>query len=157
MGRRAPRVNIPVASLDLGDDKWNRATLARNLLDAGAHPVAAFVSTRIEPWTGAPSSTACSPCAAPRAVALDVTVNAVKRHPMPPFRRTAGFSATATLSRGEFGIDAWKSMIGDSVELRIEAEATLARGGTDAPDAPSATDADEPSESSHSPDPEPEP
>ncbi len=58
-----------------------------------------------------------------RPVTLDVTLNALKRHPLPPFRRTAGFSATATLRRSEFGIDAWKSVIGDSVELRIEAEA----------------------------------
>ena len=40
-----------------------------------------------------------------------------------PFRRTAGFSATATLSRSDYGIDAWASMIGDNVEVRIEAEA----------------------------------
>jgi hypothetical protein len=58
---------------------------------------------------------------------MDVTLNALKRHPLPPFRRTAGFSATATLSRAEFGIDAWKSVIGDSVELRIEAEAVRER------------------------------
>ena len=46
---------------------------------------------------------------------------------MPPFRRTVGFSATAALSRKDFGIDAWPSVIGDAVELRIEAEATRAR------------------------------
>ena len=43
---------------------------------------------------------------------------------MPPFRRTVGFSATTTISRADFGITAWKSVIGDDVELRIEAEAT---------------------------------
>ncbi|MDQ3056972.1 MAG: YceI family protein, partial [Pseudomonadota bacterium] len=59
-------------------------------------------------------------------VRLDVTFNALKRHPLPPFRRTAGFSATTTLSRKAFGIDAWPSVIGDSVELRIEAEAVRA-------------------------------
>ena len=58
-----------------------------------------------------------------REVVLDVTLNALKRHPLPPFRRTAGFSATTTLSRADFGISAWPSVIGDKVELRIEAEA----------------------------------
>ena len=43
--------------------------------------------------------------------------------PRPPFRRTAGFSATATLSRADYGITAWQSVIGDEVALRIEAEA----------------------------------
>lgn len=152
-------VSIPVASLELGDDKWNRATLARNLLDADAHPMAIFVSTRIEAVDErrAVVHGLLTLRGTTREVALDVTVNAVKRHPMPPFRRTAGFSATTTLSRGDFGIDAWKSMIGDSVELRIEAEATLARGGADLPDAPPAADADTPSEPSLPPDPEPTP
>lgn len=154
-------VSIPIASLDLGDDKWNRATLARNLLDADTHPTARFVSTRIEPLDARRAIVhgLLTLRGATREVALDVTVNAVKRHPMPPFRRTAGFSATTTISRSDFGIDAWKSMVGDSVELRIEAEATLARGGTDgdAPDPPPAADADTPSEPSHPPDPEPTP
>ena len=39
-----------------------------------------------------------------RPLCLDVTLNAVKRHPLPPFRRTAGFSATGALSRADFGI-----------------------------------------------------
>jgi hypothetical protein len=56
-------------------------------------------------------------------VCLEVTFNALKRHPMPPFRRTAGFSATATLSRKAFGITAWPTIIGDEVLLLIEAEA----------------------------------
>ena len=35
-----------------------------------------------------------------------------------------GFSATATLSRAAFGSTAWGSMIGDTVDVRIELEAT---------------------------------
>jgi hypothetical protein len=34
-----------------------------------------------------------------------------------------GFSATATLSRAAFGADAWSSLVGDTVALRIEVEA----------------------------------
>jgi hypothetical protein len=63
-----------------------------------------------------------------------VTFNQLKHHPMPPFRRTAGFSATATLSRKAFGIDAWPTVIGDEVELRIEAEAV--RGSLEMPPSP---------------------
>lgn len=54
--------------------------------------------------------------------------------PPPPFRRTAGFSASTTLSRRAFGITAWPGVIGDAVQLRIEAEATLDR--SDAPGTP---------------------
>ena len=80
-----------------------------------------------------------------REVALEVRLNGARRHPLPPFRRTVGFSATATLSRADFGITAWRSMIGDTVELRIEAEATRVRGtdagedaGSEPADAPAA-------------------
>ena len=126
-------VSVPMTRLDLGDDKWNRAAAARNLLDIAEHPVATFVSTRV---TGkdAQHATACGTLAlrgVEREVCLAVTFNQLKHHPMPPFRRTAGFSATATLSRKAFGMDAWPNVIGDDVELRIEAEAV--RGGA-APD-----------------------
>ena len=65
-----------------------------------------------------------------RPVTLEVTLNALRRHPL-TFRRTAGFSATGTLRRSDFGMDAWKSVVGDEVKLIIEVEAQ--RGGDDAP------------------------
>ncbi len=117
--------SVPLARLDLGDTAWNRAALANNLLDTDDHPVATFVSTRVEPTT-ANSAKVCGDLTLhgiTRELCLDVTMNALKRHPLPPFRRTAGFSATTSLSRKAFGIDAWPSVIGDSIELRIEAEA----------------------------------
>ena len=41
---------IPLQRLDLGDEKWNaRGARDSNFLDAQAHPVATFVSTRVEP------------------------------------------------------------------------------------------------------------
>lgn len=130
-------VTVPIARLDLGDAKWNQATLARNLLDGERFPQARFVSTRVDPVdinharvTGQLTLRGVS-----REVVLDVTLNALKRHPLPPFRRTAGFSATATLSRADFGITAWNSVIGDRVELRIEAEA-VRDGNAEAPAPP---------------------
>ncbi|MEA0734653.1 YceI family protein [Xanthomonas campestris pv. raphani] len=118
-------VTVPLRRADLGDAKWNEATLARNLLDAERFPDAHFVSTKVEASdaTHAKVTGNLTLHGVTRRVTLDVTLNALKRHPLPPFRRTAGFSATATLSRAAFGVDAWKSMIGDTVELRIEAEA----------------------------------
>ncbi|KAF1695826.1 hypothetical protein CSC62_10020 [Pseudoxanthomonas jiangsuensis] len=118
-------VSVPLQRLDLGDADWNRAALARNLLDGERWPQARFVSSRIEPLGqdrfivhGRLSLHGIT-----RELPLEVTFNALRRHPLPPFRRTAGFSATASLSRRDFGIDAWPSVIGDQVELRIEAEA----------------------------------
>ncbi len=128
--------SVPLSRLDLGDAGWNAATA--KLLDARAHPVARFVSTHVQPidprhatLTGTLTLHGIT-----QEVRLDVTFNQLRRHPLPPFRRTAGFSATTTISRKAFGITQWPSVIGDAVELRIEAEAVRARGA--APD-----DADE--------------
>lgn len=134
-------VSVPIGHVDLGDPKWNQATLARNLLDGERFPEARFVSTRVEPQ-GPDHAKVVGELTlhgVTREVTLEVTLNALKRHPLPPFRRTAGFSATAMLRRSDFGIDAWKSMIGDTVELRIEAEAVRegkAEAEPPAPDTP---------------------
>lgn len=132
-------VSIPVSRIDLGDAKWNQATLARGLLDGERHPVATFVSTRVEPIDAqrAVVHGNLTLRGETREVALQVVRNALKRHPLPPFRRTVGFSATTTLSRRAFGITAWPGVIGDAVQVRIEAEAAFDRSdapGTPAPD-----------------------
>lgn len=128
------RAEVPLTRLDFGDAKWNEAVLANNLLDADDHPLAIFVSTRIEPVDAQHAAVYgdLTLRGVTREVKLDVTLNAHKRHPMPPFRRTVGFSATATLSRAGFGMTVWKSVIGDAVELRIEAEATRTRADDEA-------------------------
>ena len=150
-------VSVPIAAIDFGDPKWNAATLAANLLDGDRHPQARFVSDRVEP-VDADHARVCGQLSlrgATRPLCMEVVANALKRHPLPPFRRTAGFSATAMLSRSDYGITAWKSVIGDEVELRFEVEAVRNGIGTSAPaDGPPAT---APSTPDLAPDPVPEP
>nr|WP_246505299.1 YceI family protein [Coralloluteibacterium stylophorae] len=55
---------------------------------------------------------------------LDATINALRRHPLPPFRRTLGVSARTMIDRREFGIDAFPRSVGHEVEVIIELEAT---------------------------------
>ncbi len=134
------QVSVPMTRLDLGDDKWNQAALAGNLLDGKDHPVATFISTRVDPIDAQHASVTgiLTLRGVSQEVTLEVTLNAIKRYPLPPFRRTAGFSATATISRKAFGIDAWPTVIGDRVELRIEAEATRAPAGSSSTETPAA-------------------
>lgn len=116
-------VEIPLDRLDLGDDDWNRA--AKRMLDVERFPRARFVSASVEPVDAAHAAI-CGTLTlhgVARPQCLQATFNQLKREPVPPFRRTAGFSATATVLRSDYGIDAWKSMVGDEVELRIEVEA----------------------------------
>jgi polyisoprenoid-binding protein YceI len=120
---------IPVNGLELTDTKWKSAILGRNFLDANQYPEATFVSTRIEP-IDATHATVVGMLTlrnVSREVKLDVVLHQVKRHPLPPFRRTAGFSATGTISRKVFSITAWGNVVGDAVEIRIEAEGTRSR------------------------------
>lgn len=139
--------SVPMARLDLGDAEWNRAALASNLLDAGDHPAATFVSTRVEPVDDnhARVHGILGLRGVEREVVLEVALNAAKRHPMPPFRRTLGFSATTTISRKAFGMDAWPTVIGDEIEIRIEAEAIRRRddrqAGEDPAPAPDSAEA----------------
>src|SRR5690606_7749405 len=158
-------VEIPLQRLDFGDAAWNRATLGRGLLDASTYPVARFRSTRVEPIDERHARVAgvLNLRGIEREVVLEVRMNAARRHPLPPFRRTVGFSAATVLSRRAFGVDAWPWRIGDRVERRIEAEAPRSRGGRDdAPDAPGpaqaadATSSDDASPASPSSDPDPD-
>lgn len=142
-------VTIPLASLDIGSEDWRKKVLGRAFLDAQDQPSARFVSTRVEP--GEPGESGESGTAkvlgqltlrgVSREVALDVRLNALKRHPL-TLRRTAGFSATATLSRSDFGITAWRRLVGDEVQLMIEVEAVRGRDDTPSP-SPETDDADQ--------------
>ena len=108
-------VRVPLARLDMGDAKWTKAVGAHNLLDVAEFPDATFVSSRIEP-KDAQHARACGNLTirnVTRETCLDVTFNQAKHHPLPPFRRTAGFSATAMLDRKDFGITAWPGVIGE--------------------------------------------
>jgi polyisoprenoid-binding protein YceI len=140
---------IDLQRLDFGDARWNQAVLGRALLDVQRHPQARFHSTVVELLDDGQlrisGELELRGMRAP--VTLTARHNGQRRHPMPPFRQTVGFSATATLSRAAFGADAWASMVGDTVQLRIELEATRSRApdeqapASDVPD----PDADVPS------------
>lgn len=136
-------VSIPLASLEIGDARWRDKVLDGTFLDARDQPVARFVSTRVVP--GEPGQARVfgelSLRGTRREVVLDVQLNALKRHPL-TLRRTAGFSATGTLSRSAFGMDAWRRVVGDEVQLMIEAEAVRSGDGSPSP-TPEPTDADQ--------------
>lgn len=119
---------IPIASLDLGHADWSRKILDGTYFDAGKFPQARFASTAVHRIDGAhlriDGELTLHGVSAP--VSLLATINAIKRHPL-TLKKTAGFSATATLSRKAFGIDAWPSLIGDEVRVIIEVEAIRQR------------------------------
>ncbi len=118
-------VFIPLQRLDLGDADWNTRMLKDDFLALSVQKEARFQSTRVEPIddTHATIYGNLSVRGESIEVALTAKLNRAARNPL-TLRRTVGFSATATLSRSALGMRSWKSMIGDSVDLVIELEAT---------------------------------
>jgi polyisoprenoid-binding protein YceI len=117
-------VNVPMRRLDMGDSGWSAAVFAPRLLNVRRYPQARFVSSRVERGEGN-RGTACGELTlhgVTRPLCMELVLNRIARHPLPPFRRTAGFSALTSLKRSDFGMTSWKSLVGDEVELRIEAE-----------------------------------
>jgi polyisoprenoid-binding protein YceI len=118
-------VVVPIATLDLGDAKWRDKILDRTFFDAGKFPEAHFVARKIEK-TGDGSADVTGDLTlhgVTRPITLQAKLNALQRHPL-TLKKTAGFSATATLSRKDFGMDAWESVVADEVQLIIEVEAS---------------------------------
>ncbi|MGH8110125.1 MAG: YceI family protein [Arenimonas sp.] len=127
-GKSSITVTIPIGSLNLGDDNWQKKILDGTFFDVGKYPSASFVSQRIEKLsdnTGIAHGTLTIRGIGQPAI-LNFTLNALKRHPL-SFKKTIGFSATASLSRKAFGMNAWNQVIGDEVKVIIELEATATR------------------------------
>ncbi|MBW8312091.1 MAG: YceI family protein [Rhizobium sp.] len=129
-------VRIPLARLQIGDDGWRDKLLTRAFFDAADFPEARFVSTRVEPVDAENARVfgQLTLRGVEREIMLTVRLNRLARHPL-TFRRTAGFSASAELDRRDFGMDAWPNVIGQTVQLEIQAEATRTRNDQEHDDA----------------------
>ena len=124
---------VPMQRLDMGDTSWTTSVLAPRFLDTAHYPQARWVVDQLT-RTDDSHGRACGALTlhgVTRPLCMALTLNRAARHPMPPFRQTLGFSASTTLKRSDFGMTHWQSLVGDSVELRIEAE--LYRQHGDAP------------------------
>lgn len=116
-------VVVDTASLDLGDAKWDSMLRSWQFLETDKYPTAHYVSTGVTK-TGDHSAIVhgkLSLRGKARPVDLHVIFNRAGIDPY-SFRYTAGFSATATIKRSDFGIKKYLPDIGDEVTLRIEVE-----------------------------------
>jgi polyisoprenoid-binding protein YceI len=118
------KIDIPLATLHFGDNKWEQKILGKSFFDAEEFPTAHFVSTKIEK-TGEMNGKIYGTLRIKNnsvPVILDMQLNAIKRHPL-TFKKTVGASASTTLSRKTFGITSWQNLIGDEVKVNIQFEA----------------------------------
>jgi polyisoprenoid-binding protein YceI len=120
----ATELDIDLASLDMGDAAWNEAVLKPAFLDAGGARYAHFTSTSVERKddTHGVLHGKLTLRGVTRPVDLPFTFNRLGTT-IYGMHTTAGFSATAMLTREDFGITGNANSIGHSVSIWLELEA----------------------------------
>lgn len=116
-------VVVDLASIDLGDAKWNDAARSGALLDTQRWPTARYASRSVERIDATHGIIHGDLAFRGETKPLDVafTLNRIANDPY-AFKRKAGFSATATLTRQDFGMTRYVDVVGAKVALRIEIE-----------------------------------
>ncbi len=121
-------ISIPVSSLSTGVGKLDEHLQAADFFDAAQFPTATFASTGVTAAGENKLSVAgdLTIHGVTRPVVLDVTINKIGEHPMAKVP-AAGFDATVTISRSDFGLDKYVPNVGDEVTIDITVEATKAK------------------------------
>jgi len=126
------RIAVDASSADANNEMLETLLAGQEFLDAGAYPEIIFQSNNID-VTG-PASGQITGMLTIRGmshpVTLDATLNGYGTNGL-TLQRTLGFSATTTLSRAQWGMTAFPTMLGDEIFLRIEVEFLKRNFGTE--------------------------
>ncbi len=123
-------LTIMAASVDTGIGAFDTHLRSADFFEVETFPEIRFVSTAVEP-TSDTTATVTGDLTIKehtREVVLDVTLNYLGEHQLAEFvpeyadMEVAGFSATTTLLRSDFGVGMLAPMVGDEVSLIIETE-----------------------------------
>lgn len=124
-------VTIDTSSIDMDDEKWDAHMKNEDFFHVEKYPTMTFKSTGIE-VTGEKTAKITGDLTileTTKPVVLDVKFNKAGKHPFGD-KYAAGWSATTSLKRSEFGMKHALPMVGDDVEIRIEVEAIRKGGST---------------------------
>ena len=116
-------ITIETASVDTFFAKRDEHLRSADFFNVAEHPTMTFKSTKVEK-TGENTARLVGDLTllgVTKPVALDVTLNAFKENPINN-KMTAGFTATGSLKRSEFGMKTYVPAVGDTVALRIDME-----------------------------------
>ena len=121
-------ITIPVESISTGVDKLDEHLLKADFFDAATYPTATFKSTGVTAAGDNALKVAgdLTIHGVTRPVVLDVTINKIGEHPMRKVP-AAGFDATTTILRSDYGVGGYVPVVGDEVRIEITVEATLAK------------------------------
>ena len=117
-------LDIDLAGLDMGDAGWSKAVCGHALLDCAQYPEAHFVSRSVERTDAGHGVLHGTLTLHGTSRPLDIPfrLNRVART-LYGLHTVAGFSATASLDRTDFGITAFPGSIGHRVSVWMELEA----------------------------------
>lgn len=116
-------VKIPVASVHTGVPKFDEHLKSADFFEAAKHPEIAFRSTGVAAaGEGRLAVTGdLTMHGVTKPVTLDVTVNKIGDHPMAK-TPWAGFDATTTIKRTDFGLGLYAPNVSDDVKIAISVE-----------------------------------
>lgn len=122
-------VSADAASVLLGDPKWEETVRSWRFLDTRRWPQARYRSHSVERLGTDRGIVRGSLELHGRHRPLDIAFRLNKLASDPyTFKRTVGFSATATLKRSDYGMDKVLSAVGNEVQLRLEGAFVRDRG-----------------------------
>ncbi|MET0229588.1 MAG: YceI family protein [Rhodanobacteraceae bacterium] len=119
------QVSIPLNSVNSNVKKLDEHLDSPDFFDAAKFPTATFRSTKVSKGSAANHLDVAGDLTVhgvTKPVTLDVTVNKVGDHPMRK-APTAGFDATTTIKRSEFGISKYVPGVSDDIAVKITVEA----------------------------------
>jgi polyisoprenoid-binding protein YceI len=116
-------VRISIATLDMGDAAWEKKLKSDEFFNLKRFPEAHFLGSRVEK-TGDNSGVIHGELTlhgVTRKLDLPIVSNKVGRHSF-SLQYVAGFSATLSFKRSDFGMRASLPAVGDEVQIRLEVE-----------------------------------
>ena len=116
-------VKIPVASIHTGVPKFDEHLKSADFFEAAKFPDATFKSTGVTSSGAGKLAVAgdLTMHGVTKPVTLDVTVNKLGEHPMAK-APWAGFDATTTIKRTDFGLGLYAPNVSDDVKITISVE-----------------------------------
>ncbi len=126
VGLSSVEVTLPMAGLDSHVAALDEHLRSAEIFDAAKYPVITFKSSKVEA-AGAGKLRVFGDLTVhgvTRPAVLDTTINKIAIHPISK-RPAAGFEATTTLKRSDFGVGLYAPNVSDEVTIRITTEAMV--------------------------------
>ncbi len=118
------QAKIKIANIETGDKKFNEHLLSKDFFNIKEFDIATFESQKVK-ITGKNTGKIIGKLTllgVTKKVSLNVKFNKIGINPINN-KKTAGFSATTTIKRSDFGMNTYLPGISDKVKINIEVEA----------------------------------